>query len=197
MANTLESQESVPLRVESSLDLLLLLLYSPGHTEMEGEAIDGITRLQKLVFLLQQGKGPTSVVKQAKEYFFKPYKMGPFTKTLDEDLSTLTSLGFLRTERLDFYIEDDADATTLDQEELTLPRRRGPRRVTSYRFSLSQDGLNVGKELWESLSDRDQKELAEFKSFFNSLSLRQLLIFVYEKYPKFAEESEIKRNLGL
>lgn len=196
MENVVDTPDS-PLRIESSLDLLLVLLYASGQTAQTGEPIEGITRLQKLIFLLQQGKGPASLVQQAMEYSFQAYKMGPYTRELDEDLSALTSLGFLRTERLDYYIADDGDVTTLDRETPTLRVRDPARKITSYRFRLTDDGRDVSEELWDTLSNRDQKELEEFKSFFNSLSLRQLLIFVYEKYPKFAEESEIKRKLGL
>jgi len=42
-----------------------------------------------------------------------------------------------------------------------------------------------------------RQSLVEFKKFFNAIPLRQLLIFVYQKYPKFTTESKIRGKLGL
>lgn len=182
------------LSVESSLDLLLVLLYAPGASGVPGEPIDGITRLQKLMFLLGQGQGPREVVAAAKEYPFNAYKMGPFAQELYRDIDMLRSLGFLRTERLDYTITDDRDR---DPEDSAFDSAPAVREIESVRFKLSEHGIIVGRELFESLTKKDREGLVEFKRFFNSLSLRQLLIFVYQKYPEFTTKSEIKGQLGL
>ena len=40
--------------IESFTDLLIALLYAPGRTGAANEPIEGRTRIQKLLFLLQQ-----------------------------------------------------------------------------------------------------------------------------------------------
>jgi uncharacterized protein YwgA len=180
------------LSVESSLDLLIALLYAPGKSGREGEPVDGITRLQKLMFLLNQGQGPKLLVKAAEEYLFGAYKMGPFTVELYRDLELLQSLGLLRTERLDYVISDDRDRNPDESGEGDAVRE-----IESVRFRLTEHGIEAGKELFGSLPKRDREGLVEFKRFFNSLSLRQLLIFVYQKFPDFTSKSEIKGQLGL
>lgn len=189
---TTESTGSEPIRLETSLDLLIALLYAPGKSGKLGEPVDGITRLQKLLFLLQQGKGPKSLVAQAKEYLYRPYKMGPFADGVRDDLQILKSAGLLRTEKLEYLLTDDTDSA-LDDERGVKPASK---KVESYRFILTEEGLNAGRDLFSGMSKSEREGLADFKKFFNSLSLRQLLIFVYEKYPSFTVASEIKGQLG-
>ena len=189
-------RQSEPLRVESAMDWLLILLYAPGKSGMDAEPIEGITRLQKLLFLLQQGIGPKDLVKEAEAYDYKPYKMGPYSEQLRSGLEELESAGIVVTERLNYWLPDDGDGVA-EEGDFDTPIRK-TKRVESYRFSLSAEpGQQIGKELWGSLTEKKREELAAFKVFFNSLSLRQLLIFTYEKYPKFTEASTIKKQLGL
>lgn len=183
--------EPQPILMETSLDLMLALLYAPGKSGTSGEPIDGITRLQKFLFLLKQGTGPKTLVAQAKEYDYRPYKMGPFSEGVREDLQILQSAGLLRTEKLEYLLTDDADRSLDDPD-----RESTVKRVESNRFILTPEGLRAGKDLWTGMPAAEREGLAEFKKFFNSLSLRQLLIFVYEKYPKYAVASEIKEQLG-
>ncbi|PKL49430.1 MAG: hypothetical protein CVV39_02915 [Planctomycetes bacterium HGW-Planctomycetes-1] len=188
---------SQPLNVENSLDLLLVLLYAPGQEKKECEPIDGITRLQKLIFLLNQGKGPSSLVKIAKEYSFEAYKMGPYTDSLREDLDTLISLGLVGTKRLNYMISDDRDDLDYDIDDPDYKQGEKRKRIESQRFYLTENGKVAGSELWHNLTSKDRDALKEFKTFFCTLTLRQLLIFVYDQFPKFTVKSEIKKQLGL
>jgi uncharacterized protein YwgA len=180
--------------VEDMADLLVVLLYAPGRSGLM-EPISGITRLQKLVFLLQQNIGPGAIVDDAKSFIYQPYKMGPFSKDLLETLEQLKAVGVVVSKRLEYWISDDADDDTEDDDlENDLPFHK----VESLQYSLS-DGLGqqVGEGLWEGLKESQKKEFKKFKSFFNSLSLRQLLIYTYERFPKYAKKSTIRRSLGL
>ncbi len=184
-------------KVENSLDLLLVLLFAPRSNDKECEPIEGITRLQKLIFLLNQGKGPGSLVKIAKEYNYKAYKMGPYTSSLREDLDLLISIGLIGTERLRYMISDDQDDSEYDVDEPEFKQERKCRRIESQKFFLTKKGKEAGGELWSNLSSQERKALKEFKKFFCSLTLRQLLIFVYDQFPNFTVKSEIKEQLGL
>jgi hypothetical protein len=183
---------SEPLRLENSLDLLIALLYAPGSSAKAGEPISGITRLQKLVFLLQQGEGPQAIVDAAKGIIYKPYRMGPFSTDVYRDLDVLQSLGMLQTEKLEYLITDDDDP----QPEGT-GSEASERVVESTQFGLTELGLRAGRDLFEALRRGDREGLVQFKRFFNSISLRQLLIFVYQKYPRFTTESQIRGKLGI
>jgi len=184
-------------KVENSLDLLLVLLFAPSHNRKGCEPIEGITRLQKLIFLLNQGKGPNSLVEIAKEYDYKADKMGPYTHSLREDLDALISLGLVGTERLRYLISDDKDDPDYDVDDPDYKQKVKRKRVESQKFFLTKNGKEAGAELWGNLSSKDRDALKDFKAFFCSLTLRQLLIFVYDQYPEFAVKSEIKKQLGL
>lgn len=186
-----------PLRIENSLDILLVLLYAPGRSDKAGESIEGITRLQKLMFLLQQGLGPKKLEKKIakQECKFEPYKMGPYAKSLQGDIDELLSVGLIRAERLRYLITDDGDAK---ERAIELDEGRETRKVVeSLKYRLTDNGMRAGKELWENIDEKSREGLEKFKRFFGSLSLRQLLIYVYEKYPRMTGESEIRRGLGL
>ncbi len=168
-------------------DLLLVLLYAPGKSRRTGEPVEGITRLQKLIFLLLQGRGPGAAVEHAQGLGYRPYKMGPYSSELGVMLDELELAGIVHTERLRYLLPDDRDETESD-----------PRVIESKRFSLTSDfGATVAKDVWDSLDEEFRDQLTEFKSFFNSLTLRQLLVYTYEEFPQFARESTIKTQLGL
>ena len=182
------------LKIENSIDLLLVLLYAPGPNGQECEPIEGITRLQKLIFLLNQGKGPQKLVEIAKMYEYKPYKMGPYTNSLRDDLDTLISIGLVGTERLKYLITDDADD---DTDICGFDCGDDTKRIESQKYYLTKNGKEAGKELYGNLTQKEKEDFAKFKSFFCSLTLRQLLIFVYDNFPKFTINSEIKGQLGM
>ena len=181
---------------ENTLDLVLVLLYAKGVSGKKCEPIEGITRLQKFVFLLNQGRGAVELVEIAKEYEYQPYKMGPYSNELRDDLETLISLGLVKTEKLTYWIPDDLD----DEEDAIKNMKAGIdseyKKIESYKYYLSNNGEKEGEGLWNSLTSKTRKALIEFKTFFNSLTLRQLLIFVYDQFPTYTGKSEIRQKLG-
>jgi len=190
-----ESERSGTPPVEDAADLLLVLLFAPGKTGEIGEPVVGTTRLQKLLFLLREGEGPRALVDEAKAFQFEAYKMGPYSLELRDTVADLEAAGILQAERLDYALPDDGDASSEDAP--FDGAQAGVRRVTSYRYRLSEDlGMKIGVDLWSGLDVKLQEHLTEFKRFFNSISLRQLLIFTYEKFPSYAAKSTIKEQLG-
>ena len=188
----IEQSNETPIPVENGTDLLIALLYAPGKTAHEGEPITGATRLQKLFFLLREGEGPKRLVEQAQEMGFQPYKMGPFSTALRDTVTELEAADILKTERLSYVIPDDRDAASSD--DLGDVRSQ---EMSSVRYVLTDSfGLRVGRALWASLDKDQQQDLTAFKRFFNGLSLRQLLIFTYEKYPQYTTHSTIRGQLG-
>lgn len=189
--------DSTPLEIENSLDLLIALLAAPGESGRAGEPVNGITRLQKLLFLLEQGEGPAAVVAAAKEFAFDAYKMGPFSKSLYKDLEVLTSLGMLSTSRLEYVMADDGDPEEVDQDDRANLEDRPKKVVESTQYRLSDVGMKAGADLLAGMKRKDREALTEFKKYFNSIPLRQLLIFVYRKYSDYTTKSEIRHQLGL
>ena len=189
------AMNSTNIVVEDPADLVLLLLYTSGKSNEYSEPIEGITRLQKLVFLLQKDVGLGRLIKEAKQILYEPYKMGPYSKQLQQDLGDLISAGLISTKRLHYYITDDADQSNIGEIGIDA-HSDSDRKIESLQFKLTDFGNEVARDLWKSLNKFQKEELTKFKSFFNSLSLRQLLIYVYDKFPPYTTRSEIKKSLG-
>lgn len=130
------------------------------------EPVEGRTRLQKLMFLLQ---------KQFEEqgepldwgYPFRAYDYGPFAKELYDDLDQLRRRGFI--EEREQHLDDD---------------------VIQYDYLLTDEGREF---VQEELADRCPEGVAEIaesvKAEFNGVALQQLIDYVYTEYPEYAENS--------
>ena len=134
----------------------------------DGEPIEGRTRLQKMVFLMQQkleerDQDPL----ESDDYEFIPYDYGPFAKELYSDLESLShhemirssesSLGSGKT-KYDYEIKNAGEDFVSDQ--------------------IPQEDAQIILDLAE-----------EIKSEYNKMILSDLIDDVYSQYPEYAENS--------
>lgn len=178
--------------IDSGSDLVMTLLHSPGRSGSEGETIRGITKLQKLVFLLMEEGGYKE--KLSKEMRFEAYDFGPYSSDVMNILETLKGIDLVQVEEqeLESYQEvmDGLVVGFTEDEESTPPQ-------TVEVYGLSDKGKRVGKELYNSLTHEAQATIREIKSKYNSMKLLDLLKYVYSAYPKSRERSKITdRVLG-
>jgi len=188
-----------------SKQALLLLLLGLDGTQVTTEGIGGITRLQKLLFLLWKEAGIEEV---GSDFEFKPYKAGPYSRKLYDELQLLENLGFIRSEvqgeateaeaaeleELSFeqLMGDDAHAF---EDETTQAQATTADTFEERRFTLTEKGVKRVNEL---LAKPESKPLVDgiskIKSKFASRSLQDLLYHVYTKYEKdgWTSESEIR-----
>jgi hypothetical protein len=179
--------------------VLLVLGLSESGTSFEG--VGGITRLQKLLFLLEQEAGlqPTG-----DGFEFVAYKAGPCSRTLYDDLEFLENLGYIESEIAAEATEPEAaeiDVLSFDQligDDGNLPgdvsdTRSSADAYEERRFRLTRKGL---KRIEGLLKKPELAPLAQgirrIKSKYSKYSLTDLLYHVYTKYPKMATESEIR-----
>ena len=119
--------------------------------------------------------------------------MGPYSHSVFEDIETLRSISIMKAKPLNYVLPDDRNHTeySYDDKEKKI-------KYSSYEYSLDTGkGMTIASELWKNLSKKEQLKMQEFKSTFNSLNLRELLLFVYSNFPKYTEKSEIRGNLGM
>lgn len=129
--------------------------------------IHGITRFQKLVFLLQEGELLEKESLDDSEAFeFKPHNYGPYSKELHDWLDEL-----------------------VNQDLLEREKKRTPAGNQKEVYRWSDDGSST-------LSDSDilnDEELVhrieETLEKFNSMPLLELLDEVYEEYPDYTTNS--------
>jgi hypothetical protein len=185
----------------SSRDLLLLLI-GIGADGKASDGLGGITRLQKLLFLLEKEEHLTPT---GDAFDFSAYKAGPYSAKLYDDLEFLENLGLLESEitaeatapeaaevdklNFDDLIEgNDGGADANDEQTMKAADAFAERR-----FRLTDDGK---KKIERLLSDGQLRPVVDgirrIKSRFGNHSLSDLLYYVYTKYPKMTVESEIK-----
>ena len=99
-------------------DILLLLLLA--MSEKSKQRVAGITRIEKLMFLLQRETVFSGKVHE--KFDFKPWKFGPFSKEIYEDLDLLVSAGLVDVEERELanYVEymQQAYVEYMEQDEL-------------------------------------------------------------------------------
>lgn len=137
----------------------LALLY-----EAEDQSIEGRTRLQKLAFLTRE----ELVDEDIDVHEFIEYDYGPFSKELLDDLEELESQGLVNIQRNPTFGGN-----------------------TRYDYQIEDDGIEIFEAAEDAIDDISTIHQAAKKTIdeYNSMSLRRLLNYVYEEFPRFQEES--------
>jgi len=184
----------------SSRDMVLLLLgLSP--TGITDQGMGGITRLQKLLYLLEQQE---NIKPAGNKFEFAAYKAGPFSSKLYDDLEFLENLGLVESEVVSEATEaeaDEVDQLTFDDlmsDGQSLPEDsvRAADAHEERRFGLTKKGIAKVDELLQEKGFKPVVEgIRKVKSRFGRYSLSDLLYYVYTKYPEMTVESEIKDSV--
>ncbi len=158
-------------------DLVLLLLAAPSPTG----SLRGITRLEKLLYLVEQ---ETDIPKLVSDRFeFMPYNYGPYSKAVYDSVDLLEQANLITEERTyEGAPLDEFEGASASDEELEGVERR---------FRLTDDGRDVAAFL-ASQHLAVASALAEIKQRYGRMSLRQLIRYVYSHYPQSAEASLIR-----
>jgi uncharacterized protein YwgA len=140
--------------------LPLLLAYADEEAPIEGR-----TRLQKMVFRVQQ-EHPGAV--DAGGFQFEPYDYGPYSPELAETISDLIEAGAL----------SETQRTLEDGERV------------KYEYELEANG----RERVEGAIQERENELLQgverVKQHYNQMALPDVLNEIYSEYPAYATESE-------
>lgn len=183
-------------------DLLLLLI---SLEDPSGTGLGGMTRIQKLLFLLDAEE---SIRPGADGFKFEAYKAGPYSPRIYDDLELLENMNYISRSK-----DDESEASDPDKAEVdfTFEQLMGPEDVMSpatdevaptadsyeeTRYFLTDTGKKKVEEL---LKKEDYKPFVEgirkVKSRFAKYSLNDLLYYVYSKHPGMTTESEIKEKV--
>ena len=187
--------------------LIHLLIYAPtSFSDEPGLApIIGRTRLMKMLFLFEK-----EIAKEFKksnldviDFGFMAYNYGPYSKKVYEAIDFLEtreiieiSYGNSSISESDFDLEQFLNSA--NEYESTIDVSDEEIRVEL--FSITEHGKEIMKDeskffAWNSLTKEQQQILIEFKSTMVNAKLKDILRYVYKKYPRFAEKSLIKHRL--
>lgn len=158
-------------------DLMVLLLHA--NNKRGQDAVHGITRLQKLLFVIEQ-----NLASQSRFYAFN---YGPFNEEVNDAANALRIAGFLRGAQ-----SVSAEPPTFDAMMATVVQRSGPREDSApEEFALSEEGHRAAERLRQSSRAYDQL-YAYVRRLRSEWDTPDLLRRVYKTWPKFAERSLIR-----
>jgi len=173
--------------IESGADLIIALLYAPGNTGKPSEEIRGITRMEKLLFLLL--KEADFENKTGGELVYEAYDFGPYSGEVVDILDALKAGGLVtgRVEELQSYSEVVDGLMVSGRYEESAGEK--PRTVEIY--ALTERGKRVGGALFTGLAPEERRALQSIKKRFNAIELNELLEYVYKRYPGMIQKSKI------
>lgn len=162
---------------------------------LRAPALNGITRLEKLIFLLIR---ETEFEGIAQFFVFKPHNFGPFSKEVYEAVDFLASCELITiTERAypSFYA-DVAEALLVDEIDISDDESREDTTVAVEKcFSLTENGRRVAN-IWRTgiaargkIGLRDLQQLDALVMRFGHMPLNQLIRYVYRRHPDMTTKS--------
>lgn len=179
------------IEVDTKADLVLLLL-------KDGPVI-GITRMQKLIFLMiEEGRFGKLIKKEFNSFKYEAWRMGPFSSELYDAINMLEGMGLLKVEPYNRKISEDF----LEERKIINDFSNRNADMTDSEankmFSLTNNAMKISERLFDSLDNKYKKYINDkIFRYYKRMSLFELLRYVYKEYPKLTEESEIKKDLNL
>lgn len=171
----------------SGLDLLLGLLAVPGSRDIDGEEIRGITRLQKLLFLILMEDDFKDRIDT--DFIYHPYNFGPYSSVLLSELEALRTAELVTMEKARLgSIMEMVDRTAVLLEEGD--EREEEKFLEIYR--ITERGMRVWNGLVaKKFTPEEIKHIVSIKRRFNDMAVDDLIRHVYERYPDYTTRSKI------
>ena len=168
-------------------DLIVLLLGAPSKAPALQNQIEGVTRLEKLIFLLMQ---ETPIGDQLiEDPGFEPHNFGPFSAKVYQAVDVLVAYGLL---------QDSAELSPSTEDSWETEEVVGTVQANPYatrNFTLTERGRKYYEALIRDLPKSTETCLADFKARFGGRRLRQLIRYVYKKYPTYTDKSLIRDEI--
>lgn len=179
-------EQEASLRVEVD-DAVVLILGAPGGLEQSRDRIEGITRLEKLVFLLENETKLGKLLSE--DPAFRADRFGPFSAKVYEAIDMLL---------LARLVEDSSSPSLTPDDSWEAEMVVGIEPADQYatrNVTLTPKGRKYYEALIRELPPWAEGELRDFKERFATVPLRQLIRYVYQRYPKMTERSVIRDDI--
>jgi uncharacterized protein YwgA len=169
---------------------ILLLLLDANERLFKRPSFNGVTRLEKMVFLL----GFEEKVPEVEQLFsFRAYKFGPYSKALYEASEFLQSTELVRVENRPYYSyflaeEQKEFERDIEPEEDSQDISTAQERL----FILTDTGRTLARKLravWAEEYPSYLKKIDDVVRKYGDLPLNQIIRYVYRRFPKMAERS--------
>lgn len=175
-------------------DAIVLLLGTPwkrgGHDTRDGR-LEGVTRLEKLIFLLENETSAKEWLAEDPE--FVAHNFGPFSAKVYQAIDLLAGAGIIEDSSTPARTDED---TWEEENVIGAAFPLGDRYITRD-LSLTERGWRYYRALTKELPAGALDELIDFKDRFATIPLRQLVRYVYQQpnYEPYLEKSLIKDDI--
>ena len=163
-------------------DLILLLMVAPSRWPQAENRINGITRLEKLLFLIEKEHGEHIGLEEP--FQFESYHYGPYSRAVYEAVELLEEANLLEEYR---QLTD----SNLDRAEELLYSDTATELSYERQFALTSDGETVASYL-ASIHSQVYERISKLKDQYGGLTLQNLIYHVYTQYPDYTEKSVIR-----
>jgi hypothetical protein len=183
--------------VLDSNDLVLLILGAPASSAELQDRCNGITRLEKLAFLLEhQTDFAEKVQTPAEALDFRAYHYGPYSQAVYDAVGLLAGIGLVTDRRVNVSsrLESGEELESMDWGDLGASGSTD-RPYVERQIELTEKGKLVVGLLRERVGEEALRQITEVKDRFGTMPLRGLLRYVYDRYPEMAAESRIRDTL--
>jgi hypothetical protein len=168
-------------------DAIVLLLGAPGATARDQGRIDGITRLEKLLFLLEKETEASKWLKEGAN--FRSDNFGPFSAKAYQEIENLTTYGLINdSATLSESVEDTWESEHIIGEEASDP-------YATRNLELTEKGRRYYEALLAELPPEAESVVGELKRRFGAIPLRRLIRYVYQRHPDFTDKSIIREEI--
>lgn len=181
-----ESHRSASGTLETD-DAIVLLLGAPGATGRDQGRVEGITRLEKLLFLLERETEAENWLKEDAD--FSPDNFGPFSAKAYQEIEMLVTAGLVE----DSATLSESPEDTWETEHII--GERTPEPYATRNLALTDKGQRYYRALLSELPSEAESAIAELKRRFGSIPLRRLIRYVYERYPTYTDKSLIRDEI--
>jgi len=170
---------------------VLLLIFDAYERLFHKAAFNGVTRLEKLVFLLAEEAGLKDI---GQMFAFRAYKFGPYSKGVYDAASFLQSANLVDVEVKPYYSYYLAEEEKELQRDIDTDDEPGDSTPSGHEklFTLTKDGKTLAgklRSIWEKEYPQTLAKVDQVVSRYGSLPLNQIIRYVYRRYPKMAENS--------
>ncbi len=169
-------------------DLVVLLLGAPTRLKQLTGRINGITRLEKLVFLLER-ELPQLDAFLVESADFESHNFGPFSAKIYSAVEVLGAANLLE--------ERHAEASSQAEswEESALIGTDHGDEYLERQFRLTERGRRYYHVLVQDLPPELPELVGQLKTRFGAIPLRQLIRYVYTRYQDFTDKSLIREEV--
>lgn len=178
------AEPEVPLEVD---DAIVLLLGAPARSPSLRGRIEGITRLEKLIFLLERETDLGELLTERPD--FEAHNFGPFSSKVYQAVETLEAADL---------ITDSATLAPTEEDSWETDRLIEDNSAMAYTtrdFQLTSLGERYYGVLLSELPGQTEHFLRAFKEQYAGLPLRQLIRYVYTSYPELTTKSLIRDDI--